>query len=140
MGSGKTNGSEGFALVETMVALLLLAIAMLGAVAAVVQSLAGQRAALLQSQAADLAGNLAEALRSAPDQATAQAEIDLWQSSVRRVLPVSLASATPRISGGPAASGLPSGVDIQLQWRDGRTPSPSQLSLPVSIDASGSGP
>jgi Tfp pilus assembly protein PilV len=118
-------GLSGFALIEALVALLLLAIAMMGAAAALVESLAGHRSALLQTQAADLAGNLAEALRSAPDAVTAAAETEAWLAAVLLQLPQARARATA----------LPTGFDIRLQWRDGRTGTPVQLRLPLGIGA-----
>jgi Tfp pilus assembly protein PilV len=125
-------GLSGFVLIEALVALLLLATAMMGAGMALVDALAAQRAALLQTRAADLAGNLAEALRSAPDLATAQAEIQSWQGEVLRQLPRAQAQALQRPRPLFPAS-LPAGFDIHLQWREGRSSAFSQLILPVAL-------
>lgn len=119
---------SGFALIEALVALLLLAVAVVGAVRAMVESLAGQHGVLLRVQAADLAGDLAEALRSAPDDATAAAEIRSWQSTVARRLP----AGEGRILAGAA----PNAFSIRLNWRDGRAPAPASLSLPLNLDDS----
>ncbi len=131
------QGSSGFALTEALVALLLLAIAMLGTGAALVESLAGQRAALLQTRAADLAGNLAEALRAAPDAATAAAEIQSWQAMALVLLPQAepIALSRGQVLPGPATPSLPARFDIRLQWRDGPARTPAQLTLPLPFDA-----
>ncbi len=122
----------GFALAEALVALLLLAIATIGAGGAMVHSLAGQRAALLRTQATDLAADLAEALRSAPDTAAQENEIRSWQATVLRRMPL----AQPQVLRQPVSqsmqASLPAEFNIDLQWRDGRLPSPAVLSLPVA--------
>lgn len=117
--------SQGFALTEALVAILLLAIAMIGAAAALVDSLAGQRAALLQTRATDLAADLAEALRAAPDTGSVNAEIAAWRAQVGRTLP--LAEATVA-----STDALPGRVDIRLQWHGGRGAPVSQLQLPIA--------
>lgn len=117
--------SQGFALTEVLVSILLLAIAMLGAAAALVDCLAGQRAALLQTRAADLAANLAEALRAAPDAASAGAEIDAWVALARSSLPLAEATAG-------ASPTLSDRVDIQLRWQDGRGSTTSRLQLQIA--------
>jgi type II secretory pathway pseudopilin PulG len=129
--------TSGFALTEALVALLLLAIAMLGAGAALIQAVAGQRAALLQTRAADLAGDLAEALRAAPDAVTADAEVRSWRAAALELLPQAEARVLPRVPAlsGPALSVLPTRFDIRLQWRDGAARAPAQLSLPLGFDA-----
>jgi hypothetical protein len=125
--------ASGFGLAEALVALLLLAIATIGAGAAMVESLAAQRAALLRTQAADLAADLAEALRSSPDTFVQEAEIRSWQAMVLSRLPRAEPYAirlTPSQATTPAM--LPAGIQIRLQWRDGRAPSPSLLVLPIA--------
>jgi type II secretory pathway pseudopilin PulG len=137
MSSIATRGNHGFALTEAMVALLLLAIAMLGAGAALIQAVAGQRSALLQTRAADLAGDLAEALRAAPDAATAAAEIRLWQAAARDLLPQAQPIALPRstTTPSPGTPRLPVRFDIRLQWRDSAAGMSAQLSLPLAVNA-----
>jgi Tfp pilus assembly protein PilV len=125
--------ASGFGLAEALVALLLLAIATVGAGAAMIESLAVQRAALLRTQATDLAADLAEALRSAPDAAAQEAEIRAWHAAVALRMPRAEAQAArvaPPQTAAPSA--LPAGFQVRLQWRDGRAPSPSLLSLPVA--------
>jgi hypothetical protein len=114
-----------------MVALLLLAAATIGAGTAMVHSVAGQRAALLRTRAADLAADLAEALRSAPDAATREAEVRAWRQAVEHQLPQVHSEALPRAGSGPAPR--PAGFDIRLQWRDGRMPAPTHLALSLSL-------
>jgi type II secretory pathway pseudopilin PulG len=128
---------SGFALTEALVALLLLAFAMLGAGAALVGSLAGQRTALLQTRAADFAGNLAEALRSTTDSTTAAAEIQAWQIAIQRELPQARATAVARDPSPPdaASSVLPARLDIRVLWRNPQQRTPAQLMLPLGFSA-----
>ena len=80
--------TRGFALTEALIALLLLAMSLLGAGATLVESLAASRAALLESRASDLAGDLAESLRQ-PQSATVRSTIVAeWQHDARAVLPL----------------------------------------------------
>jgi Tfp pilus assembly protein PilV len=136
MGSNTPRpGMSGFVLIEALVALLLLATAMMGAGMALVDALSAQRAALLQTRAADLAGNLAEALRSAPNLAAAQVEIQSWQGQVLLLLP----RAQPQALQHPrplSPASLPAAFDIRLQWREGRSSAISQLTLPLALAAS----
>ncbi|MEO6080406.1 MAG: prepilin-type N-terminal cleavage/methylation domain-containing protein [Steroidobacteraceae bacterium] len=127
---------SGFALIEALVALLLLAIAMVGTATALVESLAGQRTALTQTQAADLAGNLAEALRAAPDGATAAAEIQAWRVAALAVLPRAEPTAVAR-NQVQARSGMltiPARFDIRLQWQDAPGRTASRLTLPLAFN------
>ena len=102
-------------------ALLLLAIATLGAGSAMIESLAAQRAALLRTQAADLAADLAEALRSSADAPARQAEILRWQSTVLNRLP--LAQSSKNSPKKPAASSASSPPRTSA-------PSPNSRSVP----------
>jgi hypothetical protein len=125
--------AAGFALAEALVALLLLAIATIGAGGAMVHSLAGQRAALLRTQATDLAADLAEALRSAPDAAFREVEIRSWEAAVLLKLPQAQAGVLRQPPPSGQQTSLPDGFTIRLQWRDAGASSPSQLSLPVTL-------
>lgn len=121
----------GFALTEALVALLLLAMVMMGTGMALIQSLAGQRSALMLTRAVDLAGNLAEALRSAPDNATVQAEILSWQRDVALQLPQATGDALHRAAASSSAAA--SGFDIGLQWSTGRSRELAGFMLPVAL-------
>jgi hypothetical protein len=121
------------------VALLLLATAMMGAGVALVDALANQRSALLQTRAVDLAANLAETLRSAPDPVAVQPDVHLWQREVRSQLPRAQPLVLQR-STRAAPSTLPAAFDIQLQWREGRSSASSQISLPLAVAASSGSP
>lgn len=129
------TSATGFALTEALCALLLLAAATGSAGSAMLEAMAGQRSALRRTIAANLAADLAEALRAAPDAASMTARIGSWQEFVQQQLPGAVALVVPRppSTTGPAA--LPSGFNIQLQWRDGRASAPAQFTLPVSLDA-----
>jgi Tfp pilus assembly protein PilV len=125
--------AAGFGLAEALVALVLLGIATIGAGGAMVQSLAAQRAALLRTQATDLAADLAEALRASPDATAQDAEIHAWQATVLLKLPRAEPQATRLTPSQPAASAtLPAAFHIRLQWRDGHDAPPALLTLPVA--------
>jgi Tfp pilus assembly protein PilV len=131
--------AAGFGLTEALVALLLLAIATIGAGTAMVESLAAQRSALLRTQAADLAADLAEALRSTSDSDAQEAEIRSWKALVLNRLPRAQPKAIRLEPSPPAAAAmLPAAWQIRLQWRDGRAPAPAQLSLPIAATTRGS--
>ena len=60
------RASSGFSLVESLVALLVLSIGMLGIAALYVESLRSGRTALLRTQAVALAGDMADRIRANP--------------------------------------------------------------------------
>jgi len=125
----------GFALAEALIALLLLAIALMGAGAAVIEALAAQHAALLQSRAADLASDLAETLRGTPAP-LAPTEFGSWQRDVLRELPFSSAEVQPAPPPHTSASlQLPADLHILLRWRADRQGTITELRLPVKLDA-----
>jgi type II secretory pathway pseudopilin PulG len=124
-------GTAGFALVEALVSLLLLAIALLGAGRAVVEAMAGQHAALLRTRAADLASDLAEAVRGSSADA-ALPELVAWQSEASSQLPRAYAQALTLERSGSAHI-LPADHEIVLQWRGGNDGAIAELRLPVSI-------
>lgn len=120
----------GFALAEVLVAALLLALALLGAATSLVEALGAQRAALLQTRAADLAADLAEALRPAPPVAETLSEIALWQNEAQRVLP----GAQVQVHGDEAS------WSIELQWQPSRSGRTGALHLPVAASTAGPAP
>jgi Tfp pilus assembly protein PilV len=130
--------AAGFALMEALLALLLLAVAVGGAGSALVESLAGQRSAQLRTRAADLAADMAEALRATPDAASLQTEIALWQALVQQQLPGGASQVLVRPQPSATREAMPAGFDIQLQWRDGRMAAPAQLQLPIALAPAGS--
>lgn len=126
-------GIDAFALPEALIALLLLAVALLGCMRSVADTLATQHAALLQSRAADLAADLVEALRAEPDSASRHDLILAWQRRVREVLPAndltlgidSLAAVAPDSLAGDFA--------VQMKWRNPRLSTTLAVNLPIAL-------
>ena len=122
---------SGFALTEVLVAVLLTALALVGAEAALLQCQADQRAALLRSRAIDLAADLAEALRAAPDAAAASSAALAWQQEASNHLPAAIPQANP-LQHGAAPDELAADVAIRLQWHDPQHAA-QQLTLPLAL-------
>jgi type IV pilus assembly protein PilV len=127
--------SAGFALMETLVALLLLALGLFGAASTMIRGQAELRATLLATRAADLAGDLAEQLRANGALATRDLLLPPWQQSVRDTL--STASAEGAAEGlleAVAATGaLPTSHTIRVRWYDPALRSPRRLELPIVL-------
>jgi type IV pilus modification protein PilV len=136
MATGESGVASGFALVETLTALLLLAIALLGTLAALIHGIADNHSARLRSQAADLAADLAESIRNARaplrENLTTQ-----WRTRVASALPLgnpALADfATLTMSSAPGES--PVQLNVALRWWDPATHAPTRLELPIVLDA-----
>jgi Tfp pilus assembly protein PilV len=126
--------ARGFALVETMVSLLLLAIGIHGAASTMIRGQAELRATLLATQAAGLAADLAEQLRASggdvPDAVLAQ-----WQQAVAAALSTSTASgrAQGRLELLRTLAGLPASHSIRIEWWDPGVRAPRRLDLPVLL-------
>ena len=117
---------RGLGLIDTLVALLLLALSLLGACTMLVRTLGASRAATLQSTAVDLATDFAEDLRSGP------ASMQGWQQRVATVLPV----GSPPLDGyadATASTGLANGdvsaLGVSVKWWDPAIHSPTNLAL-----------
>lgn len=125
--------SRGFAMVDVLVALVLLAVTMTGACTTIFHSLRATHRAQLATHAADLAADLIEQTRGLPPGADVTAILAQWRDRVAVILPVAgmqpgeYASLTPR----PASSAhLPPIADLRLRWHeDSRTV--RELHLPV---------
>lgn len=125
----------GVGLVDTLVALLLLALSLLGASATLIQTLGANRAAALQTSAVDLATDLVEDLRAGsaayPDMDTLQD----WQARVAQGLPVGTppidqyASAAPTEVMAPARAPA---MNVSLRWWDPSIHRPTALTLQVA--------
>jgi Tfp pilus assembly protein PilV len=127
-----TRGSRGVALIEAMVALLLLAVGIHGAASTMIRGQAELRATLLSIRAVDLAADLAELLRAGQG-AVAATGLEGWRESAATAL--SMAPPAARASGtlerAALATGLPSSHSIVLQWWDPGLRAPRRLDLPV---------
>src|SRR5688572_108339 len=78
----------GLAMLDVLVALLLLAIVLTGACATLMQTMRQVHGALLATRAADLAADLAEELRAAASAAQIDAAVAAWRTRVASTLPV----------------------------------------------------
>jgi Tfp pilus assembly protein PilV len=134
--SGKVRGSSaGFGLIDTLVALLLLSVALLGVGTSLIQSMRASHAATLQTLAVDLAADLAEDLQSARTDAEVTAAIDNWQLRVPAALPVTVLVPAPyalALLAAPTATPNIARYDLLLRWRDPTDKQAVTLAMPAA--------
>ncbi|MEY2854582.1 MAG: hypothetical protein RL030_1714 [Pseudomonadota bacterium] len=125
----------GFALMETLVALLLLALGLFGAASTMIRGQTELRATLLATRAADLAGDLAEQLRANGTIASRDLLLPPWQQSVRATLSTASAVGTAEglLEAVTIASDLPISHTIRVRWYDPALRSPRRLELPIVL-------
>jgi hypothetical protein len=131
----------GFAMLDVLVALLLLAVTLTGACATLVQTMRATHGALLATQAVDLAADLIEELHDATSATQVDALLAAWRARVSASLPVAgmepdefAALALPVGAEEPAtATGNVQRRELRLRWRDVRAGGVRQLTLPVAI-------
>lgn len=142
------TGLKGFAMLDVLVALLLLAVTLTGACATLVQTMRATHAALLATRAADLGADLGEDLQGVISAEQAEAVLGAWQGRIAAVLPVagmepeeiiSLVAmpAEPEDSAGATPADA---RELILRWRDATGSGTRQLRLPVLAPASGVSP
>jgi type IV pilus assembly protein PilV len=131
------NKNEGFSLVEVLVALVILAIGMLGIASLYVESLRAGRAALLRTQAIVLASDMADRIRANTVAQTAYAKTEDTQGTAN--------SACTLVTGAGCTPTEMALNDIAqwLQLVDDRydTPTTGRLALPngrgtITVDTS----
>ncbi len=115
----------GVGLIDTLVALTLLAFSLLGASSTIVRTLAANRAAALQTTAVDLAADLAEDRRAGSGLFDQAELIGLWQRRVATDLP----DANP-------LDQIVTETDVTVQWRDPII----ERSTAFALETAGSGP
>jgi hypothetical protein len=133
--------STGFALIDVLVALLLLAVCLTGACATLIQTMRTTHEALLVTRAVDLAADLTEDLRGVQSVTQGEAVLAAWREQVRRALPVvgldpdEIASLAP-MPAPPDASGEGPGVshELVLRWRGSPNQGIRELRLPLYVD------
>lgn len=134
--------SAGFAMIDVLVALLLMAVVLTGACATLIQTMRATHAALLATRAVDLAADLTEALRGVDSVAEAEPLVSAWRVRVSAALPVAgmepeeyagLVAVAPADASG-AEDETPR-LQVQLRWRDGTEGTVRELALPVTIPA-----
>ena len=141
---------RGFSLVESMVALVVLSVGLLGVARMYVYSLQNGRTALLNSQAVVLAADMADRIRAnrtagndyaggAADFACVDGGVDctptqmaandllVWRAEVANALPNGVAFVAVNVAT------LPTTFVITVLWNDTGSPLPSQYRLTVQI-------
>lgn len=109
-----TRHQAGLAMIDVLIALLLLGIALTGTGVTLVQTMRSTQGALLSGRAIDLASDLAEELRLATTPAAARATLSIWQARVATILPVSGVAGEHATVAASSAQGH---IDIVLRWR-----------------------
>lgn len=116
--------ARGFTLVETLIALLVLSIGLLGVAALHVETLLAGRSALLHSQAVSVAADLADRIRAnrvpadgyvgAGGNARAAADLDEWHALVAAAFPAGAGEI--RFVAGTATT--PARYTIRVSWNE----------------------
>ena len=150
-----TNKSQGFSLVEVLIALIIMSVGMLGIAGLYVQSMQAGRTSMLRHHAVTLAGDIADRIRANPlagDTYTqtsgadndcvgkdtdctidemAQHDIFLWRSQAQEFLPV-MADGSEQVQVTFDESAVPPTYTITIQW-DEPTPDNSVPSYSISV-------
>jgi Tfp pilus assembly protein PilV len=128
----------GFAMIDVLVALLLLAITLTGACATLVAAQRSTHSALLATRAVDLAADLAEELHTVTSITEIDALVAAWRGRASAELPVAgmepdqFASLTQAAAQSAATSGGVPRHELTLRWHDGRAGGVRQLTMPVA--------
>lgn len=150
------RSQSGFGIVEVMVALVVLAVGMLGIASLYVTTLRDSNSAISRMQAVNLVADMADRIRAnrfagaayetAPGDATSQecsgekncdrdemAENDLylWQLQINELLP---GNATPSIVYAAGAANEPDTYTITMDWREPNTEEVLRYRLAVQVE------
>jgi Tfp pilus assembly protein PilV len=124
----------GFGLTDTLVALTLLAVGLLGVSGGVHYALRATHATLLQTRAVDLVADLAEDLHSATASGELPALLSGWQARVQQVLPARDFSpprlTQARLKQSDAAS--VAWINVEMEWNGPAGTRDGSLLLPVT--------
>jgi Tfp pilus assembly protein PilV len=123
--------TAGFALIDVLIALLLLAIALLGACAALVQTLRATHGAMLTTRAVDLVADLGEDLQSVTSITQRRTVFTAWRSRVATELPMAGIDSDSAVSWSRASDSL-AATDLVLRWRSTDDGALRELHLPVA--------
>jgi hypothetical protein len=139
--SGGAMNCAGFGLIDTLIALTLLAISLLGISGGVHYALRATHATLLQTQAVDLIADLTEDLHAvAPDEAPTL--LSDWQARVRQTLPAR-DFEPPRLIRNQldqiGSNALP-WLNVEMQWKGLSGTRDGSLMLPVTSPGAGALP
>ncbi|RUR31995.1 type IV pilus modification protein PilV [Vreelandella andesensis] len=118
---------HGISLLESLIALLVLSIGLLGVVGLQTQSLVHNRAAYFETQATNMAQDMLDRVRANPDQVAAY-ELNVGSTVLGSGLPANdqsewvndLASALPSGEGGIAINNRR--VNVTVRWADASAP------------------
>lgn len=123
----------GFAMLDVLVALLLLAVALAGASVTLIQSMRATHGALLGMHAADLAADLAEELRNVNSVTLRDSTMTAWRDRAVTLLPARGLDpdqfATLRAS--TAAGRTTAEYELHLRWHDAPRGAVRELRVPV---------
>jgi type IV pilus assembly protein PilV len=129
--------TRGFTLVETLIALLVISIGMLGIASLHIETLQSSRSAQLRTQAVTIAADLGDRIRAnrlpvdaytgAGLNPRASADLDYWHGSVATALPDGQGAV--RFVAGTART--PSSYTIQVSWGDVGQPASYELRLEI---------
>lgn len=152
MNHGKSNG---FSLVEVLIALIVMSVGMLGIAGLYVQSMQAGRTSMLRHHAVTLAGDIADRIRANPTAGAAYAatsganyncvgmgtncgvaemaanDILLWQNQAKEFLPV-MGDGSQQVVVTYDGAAIPPTYQITVRW-DEPTPSGITPSYPLSI-------
>jgi type IV pilus assembly protein PilV len=153
----RLQAQYGFSIVEVLVALVVLAVGMLGIAGLYVTSLQASGSALLRMQAVNLAGDMADRIRANPNAGAAYEGVaannncagaapaicsaaqmagdDLWRWRVQLAgaLPDDGDAATPQGTVDVAAGGSPRTYTITVTWVEPTEPDPLTYVLRMQI-------
>jgi type IV pilus assembly protein PilV len=138
----------GFAMLDVLVALLLLAITLTGACATLIQTMRATHGALLATRAVDLAADLSEELRGAASEAEASTLLATWRTRASVVLPVADLepedfAALVRILPAGAEASTADAVDgylLTLRWQGAPGGAAREMAIPIAATWHGSTP
>jgi len=133
---------HGIGLVDTLVALLLLALSLLGACTMIVRTMGASHAAAVQTIAVDLATDLAEDLRADPVDPLDIDAMQDWRNRVAETLPVGTPplDAFAHVAPTPLRTGEPRGLNVALRWWDPSIHRPAMLAMQITGMQSVPGP
>jgi Tfp pilus assembly protein PilV len=140
--------NDGFAMLDVLVALLLLAITLTGACVTLIHTMRSTHGALLATRAVDLAADLAEELRVSASDAEAMALLSAWRLRADDLLPA--AGPAPEDFASlvriPAADDETANADsvdgylITLRWQAAHGGAVREMVLPVALTWGGPTP
>ena len=127
----RVRGQSGFGLVDTLVALALLAVTLLGACGSVHFAMRATRAAAWQARVVDLAADLDEELLQADPAQPIEQRIASWRARVGLELPAARVMGLDPRQLAVDANGV-GWFELQLAWNGAPGLAPHSLRLPLA--------